>query len=189
MITRITLPFICIASLISPAEVVEADQTASILPDCELLDQQGRDIHLSDLFDKPLVIDFIYLDCGMANYCPLSTQNFRVAQSLLGRLGLQDRVRFLSVSFDPEMDTPARLAEVARSNEADPAHWLFASAQPQVLEPLARAIGLRIERKGGLIDHNLRVVVVGRGGALQKVLRGNNWTPQELTAEIKKATR
>ncbi len=158
-----------------------------LLPDIELLDEQGKTVHLHDFRGKALAISFIYLRCPLPTYCPLMNRNFQAAQALLDRLGLKERVHFLSVSMDPQNDTPELLANFAQAYEADELVWTFAVAQETPLHTLGDAVGLEFQRKADGISHNLRTVVVDPQGKIRRIFRGNTWTPQELAAELRAA--
>ncbi len=157
------------------------------LPNVELTDQRGETVHLNDFGGKPLAISFIYLRCALPTYCPLLNRNFQATQALLDRLGLQGQARFLSVSMDPDHDTPKRLAEYAGACDADPQTWTFATTRDDALRRLGDAVGLEFQRQGLVINHNLRTVVANGQGRIRRIFRGNTWTPQELAAELRAA--
>ncbi len=158
------------------------------LPDIEMTDQRGELVHLHDFGGKPLAISFIYLRCALPTYCPLLNRNFQIARGLLDRLGLRDQAHFLSVSMDPQHDTPKSLAAYAGAFEADPSTWTFAAAPEESLRRLGDAVGLEFQQQGDVINHNLRTVVVDGRGRIRRVFRGNTWTPQELVSELRAAT-
>jgi protein SCO1/2 len=93
----------------------------------------------------------------------------------------------LSVTFDPEYDTPERLAKYAEPYQPDPTHWTFATGEVAAIQQLGNALGLAVSDKGGSLDHNLRTVVVDTEGRVQKVLAGNEWKPRDLLDEMKRA--
>ena len=95
----------------------------------------------------------------------------------------------LSISLDPEYDTPARLAEYARPYFASAKHeqWTFATGQSADIQKLGEAFGLMVAKNGGQIDHTLRTVVVDVGGRVQKIFIGNEWQPAELLEEMRRA--
>lgn len=157
------------------------------LPDIEMTDQRGETVRLRDFGGKPLAISFIYLRCVLPTYCPLLNRNFQIARGLLDRLGLQGQARFLSVSMDPEHDTPKSLAAYAGAFEADPSAWIFAAVPEASLRRLGDAVGLEFQQQGGVINHNLRTVVVDGRARIRRVFRGNTWTPQELVSELRAA--
>ena len=160
-----------------------------LVPDIELLEEGGRKVHLSDFRGKTLALTFIYTGCPLPTYCPLMNRNFQTAQTLLARLGEGDRCRFVSLSLDPDHDTPEILAGCARSFGAETPAWTFANASREALHLLGDGLGLEFRAAAGRIDHNLRTIVVDPAGRLRRVLRGNQWTPQELVAEVRSATR
>jgi len=82
------------------------------VPDIPLVRQDGRRVVLSEELNdgRPVVVNFIYTTC--TSICPLSSQTFAQLQELLG--AARDRVHLVSISIDPEADTPSRLAEYAR---------------------------------------------------------------------------
>lgn len=177
---------------VSPADGALTNATTelpagSLLPDIELLDESGTTIHVRDFRGKVLAISFIYLRCPLPTYCPLINRNFETAQNLLSRLGEKDKSRLLSISMDPENDTPERLAAFAKNYREDRDSWTFATGQENALHQLGRAVGLEFQRKNGQINHNLRTVVIDPTGHIRRIFRGNTWTPQELVAEIRSA--
>jgi protein SCO1/2 len=95
--------------------------------------------------------------------------------------------QLLSISFDPQFDTPSQLAAQANFYQADTNHWNFATADPAVIRQLSGAFGLMFMREGGSISHNLRTVVVDAAGRVQKVFTNNEWQPAEVVAEMKHA--
>jgi protein SCO1 len=92
---------------VPPVKLVRDDGTAVSLPD-ELND--GR----------PVILNFIYTTC--TTVCPLTTRTFEQFQEMLG--DERNKVHMISISIDPEQDTPERLAAYARKYDAAP-QWRF----------------------------------------------------------------
>src|SRR5207247_1313265 len=95
---------------------------------------------------------------------------------------------FLTLSFDPEFDTPATLQKYAARNHYDPAYWNFLTGALIDIDALTEQFGLYFSREGpsGLnFNHNLRTVVINPAGKVQKVFAGNEWRVDELVEEIK----
>ena len=169
------------------APVTRQLQSGDVFPDAQLIDRNGVLVHLRDFRGQPLAITFIYLGCPLPTYCPLMNSNFRSAENLLHRLGLDAQVKLLSLSMDPARDTPGRLREVASSYGAQAPNWMFASVSEDQLRRLAGATGLQFSLANGQIIHNLRTLVIDRDFRLRRSFPGNSWTPQELVAELKAA--
>ena len=166
---------------------VASTQVGMPLPDCALIDQRGRAFRLSDLKGKALAITFIFTRCPLPNFCPLMNRHFAEVQRALKDERASTDWHLLSVTFDPEYDTPERLAKYAEPYGPDTAHWTFATGELASIRQLGGAVGLAVSNNGGPLDHNLRTVVVDATGRVQKVFAGNEWTPRELVDEMKRA--
>jgi protein SCO1/2 len=153
-----------------------------MLPDGELIAEDGRHIHLSDFRGKVVALTFFFTRCPLPNYCPLMNRNFSQTRNLLlANPKAPKNWEFLSISFDSDFDQPATLASYGgfyRHNNAD--RWLFAAAPPATLTELASPLGLVIMRQDSNISHNLRTVVVDPKGRLYRQFNDNLWTPQQL---------
>jgi len=162
-------------------------EPGALLPDCVLTNQLGQAIHLSDFKGRALAFTFIFTRCPFPTYCPRMNNNLGFAQSRL----LQDTTRtnwhLLSISFDPEFDTPERLAVYANGYGQKPEHWSFATGATSDVRKLGGAFGLSFWREGALFNHNVRTVVVDAAGRIQTVFVGNAWQPDDLVKAMKTA--
>jgi len=162
-----------------------------LLPDGELLTENDRRIHFSNFRGKAVAFTFFFTRCPLPNYCPLMNRNFAATRDLILSVNnAPTNWELLSISFDPQFDTPQILSEYAGAYRGDnTAHWLFADATTNTLARLAPRLGLIIMRQGNNISHNLRTVVIDSQGRIYKQFDGNQWTPQELAGAILEATR
>ena len=157
------------------------------LPDCALLDQRGAAFRLGDFKGRALAFTLIFTRCPLPDFCPLMNRNFAEAQRALAAETADANWHLLSISIDPEYDTPARLAEYAQPFELAGGHWTFATGEAVDIQKLGGAFGLMIARNGATVDHTLRTVVVDAAGRVQKVFSGNEWKPAELIGEMRRA--
>jgi protein SCO1/2 len=159
--------------------------------DATFTDQDGRIRRLADWRGQVLAVTFIYTRCPIPNFCPLMDRHFQTAAAAIRQdAGLRDRVRLLSVSFDPAHDTPAVLAAHAKQLQADPALWTFLTGEPASVDRFAARFGVSVIREDASaneIVHSLGTAVIGADGRLAAMLRGNEWTPSELVAELRNA--
>ena len=162
------------------ASPVEAPTT---LPDCALVDQSGQPIHLADFKGRALAFTFIYTRCPLPDFCPLMSDRFGEVQRALAA----GDWHLLSISIDPQHDTPERLTDYARRYQPDPARWTFATGSADEIQKLSGLFGLAVIREGVQINHNLRTVVVDAAGRVQKIFSGNTWKTQDLIEEMKRA--
>jgi len=91
-------------------------QVGNVVPDFALTDQDGKRINLKDYRGKALAITFIYSRCPLPTYCILMSKNFSdAANQLKQNPEMKDKIRLLSVSFDPNTDTPEKLKQYGQS--------------------------------------------------------------------------
>ncbi len=162
------------------------------VPDFKLINQNGRTIHIGQFRGKVLLVTFIYTRCPLADYCPRMSRNFaRLNEILASDFDLYSKTHLLSVSFDPEYDTPAVLrsyggAYTGRYSEEDFAHWDFAAPPEKELPDVLHffLVGATPE-KDRTITHSLSTVVIDQQGKVYKWYPTNDWTPEQLLADVK----
>ena len=154
------------------------------VPDFALTDQNGQRIQLSNFKGKAVVVTFIYTRCPLPNFCPLMSKNF---SSLQERLTTEFRNKFqlLSVSIDPQFDTPAVLKNYSGIWNKDEKTWSFLSGSAEEIENVGSLFGLVYERTGPLINHDLRTALIGPDGKLVHVWKSNVWTPYEVQRMVR----
>jgi len=179
--TTIAMPFDM------PPELKQGD----LMPDGELLAENGRHIHFSDFRGQVVAFTFFFTRCPLPDYCPLMNRNFATAQKLISSTpNAPTNWQFLSISFDPGFDTPEMLSSYAGFyRTGDASHWLFAVASTGVLTNLAPRLDLMIMHEGNSISHNLRTIVLDPNGIIYRQLDGNEWTPKELADAVLEAAQ
>ena len=156
------------------------------VPDFTLLDQEGRTIHLRDFRGKAVVLTFIYTRCPLPNYCPLMSKNFSDLQERF-RKACPGKVQLLSVSFDPDFDTPATLSRYAAAFQHGDKDWLFACGSHEQVDRVTAMFGLVREPAQGFINHDLRTALISPSGKLVHIWRSNFWTPYEVERMTREA--
>jgi protein SCO1/2 len=163
----------------------------SEVPDFLLTNQDGRKIRMSEFRGRTVLVTFIYTRCPLPEYCPLMTNHFlSLYRSLSKEKELLGRTHLLSVSFDPDFDTPAVLREYAeahlRSDTPEALKtWDFATATKDEIRRMADFFGLDYWPEGGQIVHSLRTAVISPDGKLARLYRGNDWTPGDLLRDAR----
>ncbi len=176
-----------------PAVIYHVPQTGDSVPDFKLTNEDGHPIHLAQFHGKALLLTFIYTRCPLPDFCPRVTHNFAVLEKSLAQYPeLYSKTHLLCASFDPDGDTPARLKSYGETymGSAAPkafAHWDFAVAAKPVLKPMAQwfDIGLTNEADG-TITHTLSTTLIGPDGKVIRFYPGNDWTPEQLLADVAK---
>lgn len=170
-----------------PMNFVQELEPGALLPDCILTNQSGRAFHLGEFKGRALSFTFFFSRCPLPTFCPLMNSNLAAVQRALRLEVTRTNWQLLSISFDPEFDTPAHLSDYARIYQNDPRHWNFATSGLEEIHKLGGAFGLMFWSENGTISHNLRTVVVDASGRVQKVFTDNEWQPTDLVLEMKKA--
>ncbi len=158
------------------------------VPDAAFVDQDGNHVSLSSFRGEAVVVTFIYTSCPMPTFCPLLDKNFQKMQAALKANGNILRARLLSVSFDPEVDTPAVMKTHAASLGADARLWSFLTGDRDEIDKWASGFGVSISRATNDprdITHNLRTAIIDRQGNLVQVYNGNEWTPEQVLADVR----
>jgi protein SCO1 len=165
-------------------------QLGAEVPDAEFIDQDGSTRHLADWRGKVVAVTFTYTRCPLPDFCPLMDRNYAAVQKALqADPRLAARVHLLSVSFDPDYDTPGVLKKHAERVKADPALWTYLTGSRGTIDAFAAGFGVAVMRQDTVreIVHNLRTGVIDADGTLVKVLGGNDWQPAQLLDAIRAA--
>lgn len=174
-----------------PGGVVEAKDGAEV-SDYGLTNQSDQSIHLAQYRGKTLLLTFIYTRCPIPDYCTLMSQNFAQIESELAKQPeLYQKTHLLSISIDPDYDTPAVLrsygaAHTGKYTDEKFTHWEFATGTKDQVKGIAQFFGLRYYADQDQIVHGLRTVIINPEGKVVKVYRDNSWKPDEVVAELKK---
>ena len=124
-----------------------------LIPSVELVRDDARKVRLdAEISDgRPVVLAFIYTSC--TTVCPLTSQTLATLQDKLG--AARDRVHIVSISIDPEQDTPARLREYARTFHAGP-EWRHYTATLAASQMAQRAFDVY---RGNKMDHAPAILI------------------------------
>ncbi len=170
------------------ASVVKAERLheGDPMPEFQLIDEEGKPVSLESFRGHPLVLTFIFTRCPLPNFCPRMSQNFAELQKAIKASSSEplSAARLLSISFDPTYDTPEVLRNYAQGEKADPAIWKFATGTPAEISRLTKAFSVLVQPEGGSISHSLATALIDKDGKIEKLWRGNGWTPPELIQQI-----
>jgi protein SCO1/2 len=167
-------------------------QPGDRVPDFRLLNQSDKQIRLAQYHGKVLLMTFIYTRCPLADFCPRMSRNFaQVDKTLAADPALYKKTHLLSVSFDPEYDTPQVLRSYGGSytgkytNETF-AHWDFAAPSKTDLPAVLRFFDVgATPEKDRTITHSLSTLVIGPDGKVVKWYPTNDWTPEQIVNDVK----
>jgi protein SCO1 len=151
-------------------------------PDFVLTGEDGKPVALEDFRGRALAVSFIYTACP--DYCPLLTAKLAGVQDALGDAFGTD-VAFVSITVDPELDTPEVLTHYALSHGADLAGWHFLTGEPAAIEAVTRAYGVfAMQAKNDLVDHTFLTSLVDPEGVLRVQYIGYRFDPEAFMADL-----
>ena len=158
------------------------------MPNAQFVDQDGRTRDFASFRGSTLVVTFIYTRCPIPTFCPLMDRHFAAIQNRLKTEPALRHVQLVSVSFDPIADTPPVLKKHAAALGADPKYWTFLTGQRDEIDKFAARFGVAVTREMNDpldITHNLRTAIVDAKGAFVKAYTGNEWTPDQVLADLR----
>ena len=146
-------------------KTVERREVYIPISDFTLVDQISREFQFSKLTGRVVVVAFAYTTCP--DICPLITAALRQVQSGLTP-DERTKVFLLSITTDPEIDSPKVLAGYGKRYGADFTNWSFLSGDQAALQKVWKNFGVGVKRKGrGLVDHTPLTAVVDRQGRMR----------------------
>lgn len=118
----------------------EEDRARAYFTDLPLLTQDGKQVrfYTDVLKDRVVLINFVYTNCK--DSCPLITQMLNKVRDSLGER-FDNPVRFVSISTDPERDTPRALSEFAKQQKADDPGWFFLTGEKKNVDFVIKRLG------------------------------------------------
>ena len=150
-----------------------------------LTNQNGERISLDTFHGNSLVLTFVFTRCPVPNFCPRMSNNFgELQETIKSSTGTLANARLLSVTLDPAYDTPKILSDYAAFHHADSKIWSFATGDEKEIDSLTRAFSVYRQNEGGTISHGLATALINKEGRIDKIWRGNAWTPAEIIKEI-----
>lgn len=172
-------------------------QIGKEVPDFVLTNQNGKKFSLRDYRGKALAITFIYRECPLPEFCIKMSKYFsdmanQIAADPVGK----QKVRLLSISFDPERDTPEKLKQyglgyLGKDAKDDFTVWQLAVGPDKNVRAIADFFGLRYETDAmnkTQINHSLITAIISPEGKVTRIFAGGDWTPDEVLDQLRALT-
>jgi protein SCO1/2 len=183
------------AAALTPTTVVPGEpKPGDEVPDFGLINQDGQRIRLSQYRGKAVALTFVYTRCPQPDQCTLMSNNFAATdQELQKQPDTYTRTHLLTISFDPDYDTPKVMrsygaSHTGRYSDENFQHWEFATGSKDEVKGIAQFFGLRyyVDNESGQeqVMHSLRTAVIDPNGKLVKLYRGNEWKPAEIVSDL-----
>jgi len=151
-------------------------------PELTLTNQDGKRLALKDLRGKVFAITFIFASC--VDTCPLLTAKMAGIQNKLGS-AFGPQVYFVSITVDPERDTPEVLKRYAEAHKANLAGWAFLTGTSAEIREVAKRYGIYYKKTArGDVDHTFLTSIVDQSGTLRVQYMGVKFDPDEMLRDL-----
>ena len=137
---------------------------------------------LADLRGKVVAVTFIFTRC--TDTCPVLTPMMSFVQDRLGS-DFGTKIAFVSITVDPERDTPQALKEYGEAFGADFTGWAFVTGSPSAIAAVARRYGVfAAKAENGNVDHTFLTSIIDRRGVLRVQYLGARFDPEEFRLDL-----
>jgi len=153
-------------------------------PDFALIDQDARPLSLAALRGKVVLLDFVYTSCP--GPCPILTGIHRAVRDGLSE-AVRAAVQLVSITLDPEHDTPAVLRTWASARRLETNGWSFATGPAADVDAVVRAYGVgSVRQPNGEIEHTVATFLIDRDGQIARRYLGLTHEPAAIRADIER---
>jgi protein SCO1/2 len=138
-------------------------------PDFVMTDTAGQTQQLSKWDNKVRLVYFFFASCP--NVCPPTTNKLAKLQNKLVELGYdRSLVQFVSITVDPEFDTPQRLLDFAKKNGAELDNWSYLTSDLKYTKEVAESFDVGIGRdKDNRLLHNNQITLIDQKGIIRQI--------------------
>ena len=151
-------------------------------PPFELTSQDNKTVKIADFHGKAVAVTFIFTYCP--DICPLLTEKMVDVQNALGA-DFGPRIAFISITLDPERDTPAVLKDFAQFWGTKPKGWSFLTGTPAQIRAVTRAYGVYAKKQqDGSIDHTLLTSLIDPEGRIRVQYIGYRFDADEFRRDL-----
>jgi protein SCO1 len=154
-------------------------------PRTVLLDSGQKPFDLEKLRGKVVLVSFVYTTCN--GVCPLTTQALSGAQKKLDEAKLWGKsVEFVSITLDPQRDTPQALQIYAKLWGADQPAWHFLTGSPAEVSKVIAAWDMWAKSDAkGVLDHPSRIFLIDRRGREREIYNLEFLKPETVVEDVR----
>ena len=153
------------------------------IPSFALYNQRGEMVQSTQLQGKYVVLNFIFTRCAVPTMCPAATANMARLQQEARASGMED-LELVSISFDPEYDTPGVLRNYAEIHGLDPVNFSLLTGPKQVIDDLMTQFGILTVDEEGTINHTMATLLIDQKGKIIFRREGSRWSYQEFIERL-----
>jgi protein SCO1/2 len=177
-----------------PEKFYNVPAPGQAVPNFKFLNQSGKTITMEQFHGKMLLVTFIYTRCPLPDYCIRMSRNFATIQhQLAADPDLYNKTHLLSISFDPEHDTPKVLriygnAYTGEHGSEAFSHWDFAAPSSSELDQVDQFFDVGVSAgSNNTLTHSLSTAIIAPSGKIFRWYPSNDWDPSTVVHDIKQA--
>lgn len=155
------------------------------LPDFALYDQDGKVVQIAQLRGRQIVLTFIFTRCPDAKMCPATVMKMMQLQAMAREAGVDD-LELISITLDPEYDTPGVLRDYADARAIDTSNYHFLTGPERAIKDMLAQLGVLAFQDGPLLQHTLATVLVDGKGKIIHRVDGSSWAPEDFAARLRR---
>lgn len=155
------------------------------LPDFALYDQTGAVVQSARFRGKQIMLNFIFTRCPVATMCPAATMKMMETQQLAKEAGVNN-LELISITLDPEYDTPGVLRDYAEARGIDTGNFSFLTGPERAIKDLLAQFGVIAEFEGSIIKHTLTTLLINEQGRIIHRADGTLWEPKAFVTRMRK---
>ena len=158
------------------------------LPPFALFNQFGELVTPEKIRGKTIVLNFIFTRCAMPNMCPAATQRMVELQKFAYDKNLKNLL-LLTITFDPNFDTPGVLYTYGKGYGADFSNYWFLTGNDLMISDLQKQFAIQTKKEDGTINHSMATVLVDKVGKIQYYRPGSLWRVNDFLQRIQKLNK
>lgn len=149
------------------------------IPNFAMIDQRGNFLQIRQLQGRPFVLNFIFTRCTMPTMCPASSSRMAQMQDLAREAGME-ALQFVTITFDPEFDSPGVLNQYADGYGMEGTNFHLLTGDQTVVDDLLRQFGILTIEEDGTINHTMATLLVDANGRVAFRKEGASWTVESF---------
>ena len=159
-------------------------KTGDYVPNFSMIDQQGNFLQIRELRGKSFVLNFIFTRCKVAKMCPASTMRMAELQEMARANGLEN-LHFVTVTFDPEFDSPGILRTYAENYGIEHDNFHLLTSTEKLTDDLLRLFGILTVEEDGTINHTMATLLIDANGRIAFRKEGSTWNVEDFLEKAK----
>lgn len=154
------------------------------LPDFALYDQAGEVVSAGRFRGQQVLLNFIFTRCPVATMCPAAVAQFTALQQQAREAGVGN-LELVSITLDPDFDTPGVLHEYAEARGIDTSNYSFLTGPEGAIKDLLTQLGVQAFFEGSILQHTLATLLIDEQGRIIHRADGSRWEIAEFLGKLK----